>query len=76
MISSSFNSLQQNDSIGVKFARLRDTQIPQKNLESIKMLLMFKLAGGQESGWTVDNMKNYETEMLSMLEKLNVVFNN
>ena len=53
MISSSFNSLQQKDSVGVKFARLRDTQIPQKNLESIKLLLMFKCAGGSESEWTV-----------------------
>ncbi len=67
MISSSFNSLQQNDSIGVKFARLRDTQIPQKNLESIKMLLMFKRAGGNENGWTVDIMTNHEKEMLNML---------
>ena len=69
MISSSFNSLQQNDSIGVKFARLRDTQIPQKNLESIKMLLMFKLAGGQESGWTVETMQDHEKEMLKLLNQ-------
>ena len=68
MISSSFNSLQQNDSIGVKFARLRDTQIPQKNLESIKMLLMFKCAGGQESGWTVKVMQDHENEMLDLLK--------
>lgn len=67
MISSSFNSLQQNDSIGVKFARLRDTQIPQKNLESIKLLLMFKVAGGQESGWTVEVMQDHGKEMLKML---------
>ena len=67
MISSSFNSLQQKDSIGVKFARLRDTQIPQKNLESIKLLLMFKLAGGQEIGWKVDVMKKHEEEMLKLL---------
>ena len=67
MISSSFNSLQQNDSIGVKFARLRDTQIPQKNLESIKMLLMFKCAGGNESGWTVDAMKKHESEMFELI---------
>ena len=69
MISSSFNSLQQNDSIGVKFARLRDTQIPQKNLESIKMLLMFKLAGGQESGWTVKAMQEHEGKMLKLLNQ-------
>lgn len=67
MISSSFNSLQQNDSIGVKFARLRDIQIPHKNLESIKMLLMFKRAGGQESGWTVKAMQDHGIEMLALL---------
>ncbi len=67
MISSSFNSLQQNDSIGVKFARLRDTQIPQKNLESIKMLLMFKCAGGNENEWTVDAMKKHEREMFELM---------
>lgn len=67
MISSSFNSLQQNDSIGVKFARLRDTQIPQKKLESIKMLLMFKCAGGNENEWTVDVMQKHEEEMLKLL---------
>lgn len=52
MISSGFNSAQSNDSVGVKFARLRDSQIPQKSLESIKMLLMFLIAGGNENGWT------------------------
>ena len=67
MISSSFNSLQQKDSIGVKFARLRDTQIPQKNLESIKLLLMFKCAGGSESEWTVKAMQDHGEKMLKML---------
>ena len=67
MISSSFNSLQQNDSIGVKFARLRDTQIPQKNLESIKLLLMFKCAGDNENEWTVKAMQDHGEKMLKML---------
>ena len=70
MISSSFNSLQQNDSIGVKFARLRDTQIPQKNLESIKLLLMFKCAGGSdESEWTVKAMQDHGEKMLKLLNQ-------
>ena len=51
MISSSFNSAQGNDSIRVKFARVEDTQLPSKTLESIKMLLMFRIAGGAETGW-------------------------
>ena len=67
MISSSFNSLQQNDPIGVKFARLRDTQIPERRLESIKMLLMFKLAGGEEKGWTIEKVIQHGKEMLQLL---------
>lgn len=68
MISSSFNSFQQNDSVGVKFARLQETQIPNGNLESIKLLLMFKLAGGKESEWTTSEAKNHGTAMYKLLE--------
>lgn len=68
MISSSFNSFQQNDSVGVKFARLQETQIPNGNLESIKLLLMFKLAGGKESGWTTSKAKDHGTAMYKLLE--------
>ena len=67
MISSSFNSSQQNDSVGIKFQRLKEVQLRNNNLESIKMLLMFKLAGGQESGWTVDVMKKHQGEMFGIL---------
>ena len=67
MISSSFNSLQHNESIGVKFARLRDTQIPERRLESIKMLLMFKIAGGEEKGWTPEMAIQHGKEMLQIL---------
>ncbi|MBR0460144.1 MAG: DUF262 domain-containing protein [Victivallales bacterium] len=52
LISASFNSSQGNDSIGVKFARVKDNQIPLKKLESIKMLVMFQLAGGSNGNWT------------------------
>ena len=68
MISSSFNSFQQNDSVGVKFARLQETQIPNGNLESIKLLLMFKLAGGKESGWTTREAEKHGTAMYKLLE--------
>ena len=67
MISSSFNSAQQNDSVGIKFQRLKEVQLRNNNLESIKMLLMFKLAGGQESGWTITAMENHESEMFQLL---------
>ena len=42
--------------------------ITQKKLESIKMLLMFKLAKGQEIGWTVAVMQRHEKEMLDLLQ--------
>ena len=67
MISSSFNSAQQNDSVGIKFQRLKEVQLRNNNLESIKLLLMFKLAGGQESGWTIEAMENHESEMFELL---------
>ena len=63
-----FNSFQQNDSVGVKFARLQETQIPNGNLESIKLLLMFKLAGGKESEWTTSEAKNHGTAMFELLK--------
>lgn len=69
MISSSFNSLQQNDTIGVKFARLKDTQIPQKSLESIKLLLMFALANRKEDGWTTEKAQQHGVAMYELLEQ-------
>lgn len=68
MISSSFNSTQSNDSVGVKFARLSDTQIPQGKLESIKLLLMFKCAQGQESGWTTEAAEAHQNAMWELLQ--------
>lgn len=69
MISSSFNSFQQNDSVGVKFARLQETQIPNKNLESIKLLLMFKFAEGKEEKWTIDNANKHGEDMCDLLKQ-------
>lgn len=69
MISSSFNSAQSNDSIGIKFARLTDVQlkIPGR-LESIKLLLMFKSAKGSVDGWTSDAVKDHEKKMFELLK--------
>lgn len=68
MISSNFNSAQGNDSIGIKFARLKDTQIPQKSLESIKMLLMFLIAEGNENDWTPKRSVEHGKEMYKLLK--------
>lgn len=69
MISSSFNSAQSNDSIGIKFARLTDVQlkIPGR-LESIKLLLMFKSAKESVDGWTSDAVEDHENKMFELLE--------
>ena len=68
MISASFNSSQGNDSIGVKFARLNDVQIPRQRLESIKMLIMFLLAGQQEEGWTVETANSHGLKMRTVID--------
>ena len=68
MISASFNSSQGNDSVGVKFARVKDNQLPNKNLESIKLLLMFRAAGGEKNEkWTPDLAKTHGTAMYELL---------
>ena len=66
MISASFNSTQGNDSVGVKFARVKDTQLPAHKLESIKLLIMFR-AAKDETGWTRDNAKSHREAMYKLL---------
>lgn len=68
MISSSFNSAQSNDSVGVKFARLCDKQIPEGKLESIKMLLMFRLADGKDVNWKQEIAGDHEKTMRIILK--------
>ncbi len=66
MISASFNSAQGNDSVGVKFARVQDTQLPAQTLESIKLLTMFR-AAKDETGWTTDRAKTHGEAMYKLL---------
>ena len=68
MISSSFNSTQGNDSIGVKFARVKDRQIlGDGKLESIKMLLMFLDAHGNDQEWLPDLVNQHGVKMYNLL---------
>lgn len=68
MISQSFNSLQSNDNIRVKFARIQE-QLDNKSLQSLKMLVMFRSANEDHSKWSeqlaIDNLN----QMCSLLEK-------
>ena len=68
MISQSFNSLQSNDNIRVKFARIQE-QLDNKSLQSLKMLVMFRSANDDHSKWSehlaLDNLE----QMCSLLEQ-------
>ena len=69
MISSSFNSSQGNDSIGVKFARVKDKQIlGDSKLESIKMLLMFLDAHGNDQEWLPELAQEHGNRMFGILK--------
>ena len=67
MISVSLNSAQSDDGIGTKFGRVKDW-LSRKSLESIKMLLMFKLCGGDdEAKWTPTVADEHGEAMLKLL---------
>lgn len=67
MVSSSFNSSQSNDPVGIKFARIRE-QEERNNLESLKLYEMF-LKAKDKNGWTEQLSKEHEKEMLDILNK-------
>lgn len=68
MISSGFNSIQGNDQINAKLARIKD-QINENRLESIKLLVMSSLAGDDIARWTVDIAKKHGEAMYRLLQQ-------
>ena len=68
MISQSFNSQQGDDSVMVKFARIKD-QAHNHALQSIKMYLMYLEAEKSPSGWKVDVKNSHQTKMYELLVK-------
>lgn len=68
MISASFNSLQSNESAGVKMERIHH-QIETSQLQSLKMLHMWMVYRNGEK-WTIDEVKNHEDAMYPYLERL------
>lgn len=66
MISSGFNSQQNNDPVTVKFARISD-QSQKHALQSIKLYSMFLAAKGAPEGWTNKIMEDHEKEMYNIL---------
>ena len=67
LISSSFNSTQSNDSVRIKFARVKD-QFDRSSLESIKLYEMYKCAEKKEENWTTELMQKHEKEMYQILK--------
>jgi len=67
MISASFNSQQSNDSVGTKFGRMTD-KIARKELESIKLLLMFVAAKGEDVKWTPVASNEHGEKMIKILK--------
>lgn len=63
MISPSFNSLQSNEDVHVKFSRV-ETHLNRQALQSLKLLKMYNM-----KSWTEENAGQHEKEMLAILEK-------
>lgn len=66
MISSSFNSQQNNDPVTVKFARILD-QAKNHALQSLKLYCMYISAKGSPEGWSVDEMEKHGKYMYEIL---------
>lgn len=68
MISSSFNSLQSNESAGVKMERIHH-QVETSQLQSIKMLHMWLIYKDGET-WTIEKAKHHEDIVYPYIENL------
>ena len=61
------NSAQSDDEIETKFGRI-NAWIRAGRLESLKLLVMFKLSSGQQDGWTVNLAEKHRDQMLGVLK--------
>lgn len=68
MISQSFNSAQSNLPVHVKFANL-EVQVNSRNLQSIKLYLMYLEAKCSDREWTVETMRLHERKMMKILKE-------
>lgn len=66
LISSNFNSTQSNDSVIVKFARVKH-QIERGLLESIKLYKMYLASNKDDKNWSEQKMLKHEKEMYTIL---------
>lgn len=68
LISTSFNSEQSNDNENLKIARIAE-HIDRRQIQSIKLLLMYDLALKNNRHWTVDIAVNHGKKMMKILKK-------
>lgn len=68
LISSSFNSEQSNDNENLKIARIAE-HIDRRQIQSIKLLLMYDLAIKNNRHWSVDIAVNHGKKMMEILKK-------
>lgn len=68
LISQSFNSIQSNDNIRVKFARIQE-QLDNQSLQSLKMFVMFRSANEDHSKWSEQLALNNLNRMCDLLEQ-------
>lgn len=68
LVSDSFNSIQSNDYLGVKGARIQE-QIDKSNIESLKLVLMYNIAK-QKNGWKDEFIRNHGETMVGLLQSI------
>lgn len=70
LISSSLNSTLGNDSVAVKLARINDAiGVRNSNLQSVKMLFMYRECDGQEERWTPKAAGQHLSRMVKVLNE-------
>ena len=72
MVSQSFNSMQSNDPVKVKFARIEE-QVATGELQSLKLYHMYLSAKKSSESWTEKTAKDHEMRMIEVLKKSYVI---
>ena len=70
LISKSFNSEQSNDTLDVKFARIK-RQIETRQIQSIKLYLMYLLSDSNGANWTEEKMLEHEGLVIDIIKNSN-----
>lgn len=67
-MTNSFNSEQSNDNLDVKYGRIKQ-QVDSKQLQSIKLYLMYLASDRDGSKWNEEIMEKHQSEMIDILNK-------